>query len=42
MPRTKVTFDIVREIGLALPDLEEGTMDGSPALKVRGNLLTCL
>jgi hypothetical protein len=42
MPRTKVTFDIVREIGLALPDVEEGTMDGSPALKVRGNLLTCL
>ncbi len=42
MPRTKVTFDIVREIGLALPDVEEGTMYGSPALKVRGNLLTCL
>jgi hypothetical protein len=42
MPRTKVTFDIVREIGLALPDVEEGTMYGSPALKVRGGLLTCL
>ena len=42
MPRTKVTFDIVREIGLALPDVEEGTMYGSPALKVRGNLLTCM
>ena len=42
MPRTKVTFDIVREIGLALPDVEEGTMYGSPALKVRGSLLTCL
>src|SRR5713226_3349777 len=42
MPRTKVTFDIVREIGLALADVEEGTMYGSPALKVRGNLLTCL
>jgi hypothetical protein len=42
MPRTKITFDIVREIGLALPDVEEGTMYGSPALKVRGKLLTCL
>ena len=42
MARTKVTFDIVREIGLALPDVEQGTTYGSPALKVRGNLLTCL
>jgi hypothetical protein len=42
MPRTKITFDIVREIGLALSDTEEGTMYGSPALKVRGGLLTCL
>jgi len=42
MPRTNVTFDIVREFGLALPDVEESTMYGAPALKVRGNLLTCL
>jgi hypothetical protein len=42
MSGKKVTFDIVREIGLKLPDVEEGTMYGSPALKVRGNLLTCL
>jgi hypothetical protein len=42
MPRTKVTFDLVREIGLAMPDVEEGTMYGSPALNVRGKLLTCL
>ena len=42
MLRTNVTFDIVREIGLALPDVEEGTMYGSPALKVRGRLLTCM
>src|SRR6266849_2412752 len=42
MPKTKVTFDMVRKIGLALPDVEEGTMYGSPALKVRGRLLTCL
>jgi hypothetical protein len=38
----KATFDTVRRIGMRLPDVEEGTMYGSPALKVRGNLLTCL
>jgi hypothetical protein len=42
MPRTKVTFDTVREIGLALPDVEESSMYGSLALKVRGSLLTCM
>jgi len=39
MAKAKVTFDTVREIGLALPDVEESTMYGSPALKVRGKLL---
>jgi hypothetical protein len=42
MPRTKVTFDIVREIGVALPDVEDSTMYGKLALKVRGKLLTCV
>lgn len=42
MPATNVTFDIVREIGLALPDVEDSTMYGKLALKVRGKLLTCL
>jgi hypothetical protein len=43
MPKRKaVTFDIVREVGLALPGVEEGTMYGLPALKVRGKLLACL
>jgi hypothetical protein len=42
LPRTKVTFDIVREIGLALPDVEDSTMYGQLALKVRGKLLSCL
>jgi hypothetical protein len=42
MARTKVTFDIVREIGLALSGVAESTMYGSPALKVRGSFLTCL
>ena len=42
MPRAKVTFDTVREIGLALPDVEDSTMHGKLALKVRGKLLACL
>ena len=42
MPRTKVTFDTVRKIGLALADVEESTAYGSPALKVRGDLLACI
>jgi hypothetical protein len=42
MPRTKVTFDTVREIGLGLADVEDGTMYGSLALKVRGDLLACM
>ena len=42
MPVTYVSFDMVRKIGLALPDVEDGTMYGSPALKVHGRLLACL
>lgn len=42
MARKQVTFDTVREIGLALPDVEDSTMYGKLALKVRGKLLTCV
>ena len=42
MPRRKTTFDDVRTIGLDLPDVEEATMYGAPALKVRGKLLACM
>ena len=42
MAEKKTTFDTVREIGLALPDVEDSTMYGKLALKVRGKLLTCL
>lgn len=42
MAQKKTTFDTVREIGLALPDVEDSTMYGKLALKVRGKLLTCL
>ena len=42
MPRKKITFETVRKIGLALPDVEEGTVYGSPALKVSGKMFTCI
>jgi hypothetical protein len=42
MPGKKIDFDTVREIGLALPDVAEGTAYGSPALKVRGRMFACL
>lgn len=34
-------FDAVREIALALPGVEEGTIHGAPSWKVRGKLLAC-
>jgi hypothetical protein len=40
--RTKIDFSTVRELGLAMPGVEEGTTYGSPALKLRGRLLACL
>jgi hypothetical protein len=42
MPRTTIDFDTVRNIGLALPGVEEGTAYGFPALKVHGKLLACM
>jgi hypothetical protein len=42
MPRNKITFDTVRQIGLALPDVQEGTVYRSPALKVRGRMFACI
>ena len=42
MPRNKIDFDTVRRMALSLPDVEESTTYGSPALKVRGKLLTCI
>lgn len=40
--REKISFDTVRRIGLALPRVEESTAYGAPALKIAGNLMTCL
>lgn len=42
MPTIKTSFDVVRKLGLRLPEVEEGTAYGSPALKVRGRMFACL
>ena len=42
MPGRKHDFDLVRKIALSLPDVQESTAYGSPALKVRGKLLACI
>jgi hypothetical protein len=42
MPGTKNSFSAVRKAAAGLPDVEEGTSYGCPALKVKGKLLTCL
>ena len=36
------TFATVRKLAAALPDVEEGTAWGVPALKLRGTLLACM
>ena len=42
MRKSAVDFDTVRNIGLALPGVEESTAYGVPALKVCGKLLACV
>jgi hypothetical protein len=42
MSRKPDAFRIVRTLGLELPEVEESTMYGEPALKVRGKLLACM
>ncbi len=42
MAKDAITFDTVREIGLALPGVEESTAYGSPALKIHGTVLACM
>jgi hypothetical protein len=37
-----LTFDAVRQLGLALPDVVDGVAYGAPALKLRGKLLACV
>src|SRR5271165_5384848 len=42
MTKEFLSFDTVREIGLALPGVVEGTSYGAPALKLHGQLLACV
>jgi len=42
MAKKKAPFDVVRELGRSLPDVEEGTAYGSPALKVGGRMFACM
>jgi hypothetical protein len=42
MRKTPKTFEAVRRLGLVLPDVEEGTTYGAPALKVHGRMFACL
>jgi len=37
-----LNFDAVRKLGLALPDVVDGTAYGAPALKLGGKLLACI
>jgi hypothetical protein len=39
MPGKKVDFNVVREIALALPGVEETTLHDAPCFKVSGRLL---
>lgn len=41
MRQTALDFDTVREIGLALPEVEDGTSYRGAALKLAGRLLAC-
>lgn len=40
-PLRTIAFDLVRELALSLPGVEESTTRGVPSLKVRGKLLAC-
>lgn len=42
MAGASLTFDAVRAAGLTLPDVVASTTYGSPALKMRGNLMACV
>ena len=42
MPRTVMTFDDVKRLGLALAGTEVSTSYGSPSLKVKGRMYACI
>ncbi|HKQ37778.1 MAG TPA: MmcQ/YjbR family DNA-binding protein [Verrucomicrobiae bacterium] len=41
MGEKEIDFNVVREIALALPGVEQSTIHGAPSLKAGGKLLTC-
>jgi hypothetical protein len=41
MPTKMIDFDVVREIALALPGVEESSLHGHPSLKLSGRLFAC-
>jgi hypothetical protein len=41
-PGRKISVDAVRKMAVALPEVEEGTIHGSPSFRVRGKLLACV
>jgi hypothetical protein len=42
MRRPFGAFDKVRQLQHTMPDVEEGTMYGAPALKTRGKMFACM
>jgi len=42
LSKARITYENVRRIGITLPDVEEGTSYGTPALKVKGKLFVRL
>lgn len=42
MKKKPVDFDVVRQIGLAMPGVEEVRAWGSPALKANGKMFACI
>jgi hypothetical protein len=41
MARNTIDFDVVREVALALPDVEESTTSRGSSLKLHGRILAC-
>ncbi|MEO6726268.1 MAG: MmcQ/YjbR family DNA-binding protein [Blastocatellia bacterium] len=41
-PANRVTFETVRQLALALPEVEEGTSYGTPAFKVKKKMIARL
>jgi hypothetical protein len=42
MKNRRITYDMVRRLGLTLPNVEEGSSYGCPALKIKGKAFVCL